>query len=275
MPARDRITKSYIDTPDGQVHLRIAGAGGRVVLMVHWTPLTGRLYAGIAEILAAAGFRVIMPDLLGYGRSDPRPDPWSMAAYADNLLNLLKGLNVTQCVVLGGHNGASIAIEMALQSAVVRGVILDGLPVLTPELRAAFANLRESPRPSVKEDGSHATLAWDRTVGLLKMYIPGFEVSDVTLDMVHLTLKDYLETDFVTAGAVAASFDAEIELPKVNQPIFLLGAELETLAASFPIAQALRPEAKGHFFKGHHPLLMQGREVEYVEAILPFLEAHA
>jgi len=274
MPARDRIPKSYIDTPHGQVHLRIAGAGSRVVLMLHWTPLTGRFYAGIAENLAARGFRAIMPDLLGYGRSDPRPDPWSMAAYGENLLGVLQALGVYDCVVLGGHNGASIAIEMALKSAAVRGVILDGVPVLTPELRAAFANLRESPRPSVKEDGSHATLAWDRTVGLLKMYIPGFEVNDASLDMIHLTLKDYLETDFVTAGAVAASFDAEIELPKVTQPVFLLGAELETLAASFPIAQALRPEAGSHFFAGHHPLLVGGREQEYVDAIMPFLEAH-
>jgi haloalkane dehalogenase len=48
------------------------------VLLLHGRPMWGYLYRTMIPTLVAAGYRVIMPDLIGFGRSDKPVDP---AAY--------------------------------------------------------------------------------------------------------------------------------------------------------------------------------------------------
>src|SRR5260370_39209743 len=69
----------------GGVTLELDDLGrGAPVLLLHGFPTTRRLWAGVAPALAEAGYRVLAPDLAGYGASsaaagvsigkaDPRP----------------------------------------------------------------------------------------------------------------------------------------------------------------------------------------------------------
>ncbi|MGH2884330.1 MAG: alpha/beta fold hydrolase, partial [Solirubrobacteraceae bacterium] len=52
---------------------------GRPVVLLHGFPDSGRLWRHQVPALADAGFRVIVPDLRGYGRSDK---PAEVEAYA-------------------------------------------------------------------------------------------------------------------------------------------------------------------------------------------------
>jgi haloalkane dehalogenase len=66
----------YADVPDGEGGvLRMAWvedgpADGPVVLLLHGEPSWSYLYRTTIPVLAAAGLRVIAPDLVGFGRSD-------------------------------------------------------------------------------------------------------------------------------------------------------------------------------------------------------------
>lgn len=263
--------KGYVDTRAGQVFYRQAGHG-RPLLLLHWTPLSSRMYRHIMPLLAARGFACIAPDLPGYGRSDPRPERWSMPEYAGVMLEVLDALGHTCVSVLGGHNGSSVAAEIARQAPErTDALILDGAPLLTPELRAAFAQLAESQPPVTREDGSHASQAFTTAVALLREYIPGFEVTDETLPLIYETLIDYLETDFVSSGPIAGRYDLAQTLPLLTTRTLLLGAERDTLASHFErAAERLRP-AHRHFFPGHHPLHFPSRAVEYVDVLTDFL----
>ncbi|MCC5860510.1 MAG: alpha/beta fold hydrolase [Gammaproteobacteria bacterium] len=263
--------KRYVDTRAGQVFCRCLGAG-RPLLLVHWTPLSSRMYRHIMPLLAAQGFACIAPDLPGYGRSDPRPERWSMPEYAGVMLEVLDTLGHAQACVLGGHNGSSVAAEMARQAPErTTAVVLDGVPLLTPELRAAFARLSTAARPATRADGSHATQGFDTAVALLREYIPGFEVSDETLPLVYETLIDYLETDFVSSGPIAGAYDLAEALPELTRPVLLLGAERDSLAGNFAGATALLTSPRTHLFAGHHPIHFPSRAAEYVEVIADFL----
>jgi pimeloyl-ACP methyl ester carboxylesterase len=261
--------KRYVDTAFGQVHLREAGSGGRALLLIHWTPLSGRMYEAVAPFFVDPGYQVLAPDLLGYGRSDARPAEWSIAAWADNLAEMLDGLGVARADVLGGHNGASVAVELALRhGARVEALVLDGCPLLTDELRAAFRSLAAAPRPTAE---AAPRLAFDRTVGLLKEYMPGFEVDDRTIERVWPAMIDYLSTDFVSSGPVAGAYDLAARLPLVRHSTLLLGAEHDTLASSFAEAtRLLRPMAQ-HMFAGHHPIHFPARAAEYAGVVTRFL----
>ncbi|HRX88018.1 MAG TPA: hypothetical protein P5528_01115, partial [Steroidobacteraceae bacterium] len=69
--------RAYADTPDGQVHYRVAGTGQPIVLM-HWAPSSGRQHEQLLPLLAARGFRAFAPDLMGYGDSDKPDRQWSI-----------------------------------------------------------------------------------------------------------------------------------------------------------------------------------------------------
>lgn len=265
--------KRYVDTTAGQVFCRGLGEG-QALLLVHWTPLSSRMYRHVMPLFAARGFACIAPDLPGYGRSDPRPQRWRIPDYAGVMLEVLDALGHDTACVLGGHNGSSVAAEIARQApARATAVVLDGVALLTPELRAAFTRLAQAPRPQTCADGSHESQAFVTAVALLREYIPGFEVTDETLPLVYETLVDYLETDFISSGPVAGRYDVSEVLPQLAPPALMLGAELDTLAGNFDTAAGLLPSARSHLFPGHHPIHFPSRAAEYVEVITEFLHA--
>lgn len=246
--------KRYVDTPAGQVHLREEGAGPPLLLL-HMTPLSGAMFAHLGP--AFPGVRLLAPDLLGYGRSDPRGDPWQVADWADSLVSVLDAAGVERAAVYGAHVGAAVALELAVRHpARVSRLLLDGLPFLTPELRAAFAAIGSAPRP--------ATLG--EVVGRVEALLGEYGAGDP-----FAAMADYLATGFVSSAPVMAAWDAAPLLAAVRAPLLVLGAEGDSQAASFAATRALRPEAEAHRWPGTHPLHDRARAEEFAAPVRRFL----
>jgi pimeloyl-ACP methyl ester carboxylesterase len=273
--AKDTIPKGYADTQFGQVHYRLLRGGPCALVLIHWLPLSSRMYAHIMPALADAGFTVLAVDLLGYGRSDPRPAAWSMAQWGDTVMDAASALGIERAGVLGGHSGACVATEIALNHPHrVSHLILDGCALPTPELRATFAKMGAAPRPTPQEDGAHESLIWRTAHGMIKHYIPDYAPERDGLERIWPAMLDYLETDFVSSAPISGPYDLGARLPELIGPTLLLGAEKDTLAASFPVARTLAPGAAHHFFQGDHPIHFPARAAEYVAPIVSFLHAH-
>jgi len=69
-----------------------------------------------AESFAAAGFRVILPDLIGFGYSDKPLNlgNYSLKLFCDTLMAGLKAMGVDKCSFVGNSLGGGIAIQIAL-----------------------------------------------------------------------------------------------------------------------------------------------------------------
>jgi pimeloyl-ACP methyl ester carboxylesterase len=88
---------------------------GRPVLLLHGFPDSGRLWRHQAPVLAEAGFRVIVPDLRGYGRSS-KPEAvgaYSIPVLAGDVMAVLGDLGISKAHVVGHDWGAALAWALA------------------------------------------------------------------------------------------------------------------------------------------------------------------
>ena len=81
---------------------------GPVVLLIHAFPLNNAMWSPQLEPLSSR-FRVIAPDIRGFGESQP-PSPWSMEDMADDLNALLDALEAKDAAIAGVSIGGYIAL---------------------------------------------------------------------------------------------------------------------------------------------------------------------
>lgn len=98
---------------------------GMPLLFVHGFPLDHRMWDGQCEVLSQS-YRVIAPDLRGFGRSKSADEKVTMQQFADDLAILLDALGVSEPVVLCGLSmGGYVAFEFARRhNDRLRGLVL-------------------------------------------------------------------------------------------------------------------------------------------------------
>lgn len=88
---------------------------GPAVLLIHGIPTSSLLWRQVIPVLAEQ-YRVIVPDMLNYGRSDkPSRADVSIAAQARLMFGLLDGLGVGRAHVVGHDIGGGVAQIMAVR----------------------------------------------------------------------------------------------------------------------------------------------------------------
>jgi pimeloyl-ACP methyl ester carboxylesterase len=88
---------------------------GLPILLIHGHPFDRTLWAPQVTALTAAGYRVVTPDLRGYGRSSVTPGKVLLADFADDLAALLDHLGIERAVVGGVSMGGQITMEFQLR----------------------------------------------------------------------------------------------------------------------------------------------------------------
>src|SRR2546428_10512615 len=90
---------------------------GEPVLLLHGFPTTRRLWSQVAPRLAEAGYRVLAPDLVGYGESEPAPGVGvGMVNQARWMLELLDRPGIQQAAVVA-HDVGTAAAQLMLVRA--------------------------------------------------------------------------------------------------------------------------------------------------------------
>jgi pimeloyl-ACP methyl ester carboxylesterase len=99
-----------VDVNGVGIEFEVTGEGEPVVLL-HGFPDTGRLWRNQVPALADAGFRVIVPDLRGYGASDKpaEVDAYAIPFLAGDVLGVLDHLGIERAHVVGHDWGAALA----------------------------------------------------------------------------------------------------------------------------------------------------------------------
>ncbi len=86
--------------------LKPANANGKTVLLLHGKNFNGAYWRQTAQALADKGFRVIMPDQVGFGKSSkPTAIQYTFQLLARNTKALLDSLQINKVAVLGHSMG--------------------------------------------------------------------------------------------------------------------------------------------------------------------------
>jgi 2-hydroxymuconate-semialdehyde hydrolase len=118
-----------IQLRDVRVRLEDDGQGAPLLLL-HGFPATRHLWSQVAPRLVGAGFRVLTPDLVGYGDSEaPVGVRVDMASQARWMFELLERVGAARPVVIAHDVGSAAAqLMVADRPESIRGlVVLDGV----------------------------------------------------------------------------------------------------------------------------------------------------
>ena len=199
----------FIDLDGARLYYYAAGSrgAGEPVVFVHGFATSGHLWSEVVSLMPA-GHRLVVLDLLGYGRSDPPgTHALTLRAHAARVAGLLDALGVREACVVGHGLGGGVAQALALhwprrvsRLALVSSIGFARWPTRDVKIaRTALALLRRLPpawllsmvRAELERgyrDASHAVHSIDK-------YLRPFSTSDGRDALVrHIAALDARET---------------------------------------------------------------------------------
>jgi pimeloyl-ACP methyl ester carboxylesterase len=89
-------------------------SNGRIVVLMHGKNFGGYYWRDVAQALATAGYRVIVPDQIGWGKSSKPEIRYSFQLLAANTAQLLDVLGIKTAALVGHSTGGMLAVRFAL-----------------------------------------------------------------------------------------------------------------------------------------------------------------
>lgn len=142
------LSMAYVDTGPRDA--------AETLLLLHGEPMWGYLYRKMIPVFEAAGFRVVVPDLIGFGRSDKPVEPtaYSYSNHVGWVSALLKHLDLRGVTIFGQDWGGLIGgrvlgenierfARAVFSNTDLPGSSMFGVPGLEPQGRLDPDMLRE------------------------------------------------------------------------------------------------------------------------------------
>lgn len=256
--------RGYVTIPEGQVHYREEGSGEPLVLL-HQASFSSEEFRELIPLLNPR-YRVIAPDMLGYGMSDPNPPGYDIKDYARAGIGFLQALGVKRASFIGIHTGAAIAVELAaVYPEAVDKLVLYGMPSFTPDVREACVKSRMFSPVEVKADGSHLERLWRAAIAMGDKAAP------------EIWNMNVVAMGMASGGAFHGEhaifrFDEEARLPLVKAPTLLVTGTLERFFRHrLDATRKMLPRCRTQVIEGTSSFAALEKPAELARAALEFL----
>jgi pimeloyl-ACP methyl ester carboxylesterase len=199
----------FLDLSGARIYYYAAGTRGAgvPVVLIHGFPTSSHLWSELVPLLPP-GHRIVVLDLLGFGRSDPPYEAdLSLAGHAGRLIEVFNVLGIAKACVVGHGLGGGIAQSAATRYpdrvshlGLLNTIALDGWMSMKIKLARVFAPLtRHLPASIIMSEVRNALLGGysDRDIGnrSLDMYLRPFATKEGRDALVrHLLALDARET---------------------------------------------------------------------------------
>ncbi|MFB9052384.1 alpha/beta fold hydrolase [Formosa undariae] len=127
---------------------------GKNIMLLHGKNFNGAYWKTTIERLTQAGFRVIVPDQIGFGKSS-KPDHfhYTFQQLAQNTKAVLDTLNITKTAVLGHSMGGMVATRFALMYPELTEKLILENPIGLEDwkLKAPYQSVEENYKNELKK----------------------------------------------------------------------------------------------------------------------------
>ncbi|OMC33125.1 hypothetical protein A5742_14610 [Mycolicibacterium fortuitum] len=263
----------FITATDGvQIHCQDIGRGPAVVLIAGFG-LDGSIWGDTATRLIQSGYRVILLDQRGHGRSDKPVDGYDLPQLSSDVRCVLDGLGVTRATLVGHSFGGQVAMHAAVTMPDrVDRLVLVGSNGVRGSRSAVFpfGLLADSLMPAMCGAEMDHRVAARRNGIVLAFSTPPPE--DLARTMVATSLQ---LPQWAALAIFETMFTADLtaELDTLNQPVLqVLGIEdrvhsvkgARWVAERLKDAELVEVPGCGHFPMLEHP-------AAFADALLAFL----
>lgn len=199
------------------IHLKEAGSGPAVVFLHGSGPGASGAsnFRQNYEAFVDAGYRVILPDLIGYGASSkPEGIDYTLALFTDTMYDALRQNGIEHAILVGNSLGGGVALQMTLDHPEFTGKLVLMAPGCIEEQAEYF-----------------------KMPGIAKM-VSGFGGPDFTLEEQKRLVSNLVHPDF--AGRISDSLIAERYAVARTQPKDVL-ARMRTPNLSPRLGEIAKP----------------------------------
>lgn len=250
-----------VPLPDLTINCASAGSGPPVLLL-HGHPQTHVVWRKVAPRLVEAGYRVIAPDLRGYGdsdkpESDPSHLPYSKRVMATDQVALMEHLGHDTFSVVGHDRGGRVAHRLALDfpDAVERLVVLDIAPTLTMYCRTnqEFATRYFWWFFLIQPDGLPEKMIASDPEYFLRRHIAGQVKIEGSVEEVAIAeyLRSYRDPatlhaiceDYRAAASIDLEHDRADRTSRINAPLLAIWGEQSVVGELYDVAATWQEKA--------------------------------
>jgi pimeloyl-ACP methyl ester carboxylesterase len=257
------------------MHLAFDDDGpGPVVVLLHGFPLDRSMWRHQRSSVGAV-YRVICPDFRGHGTSAAPDGIYTVDSMADDVLELLDGLQLFDPLVIGGLSmGGYVALSIAVRYPErVKGLMLMDSRAAADTPEAAKA--REELARQVEESGKTEPVI---EAMLPKLFCRGtFEHHPEIVAKMHARMsKTPARTISGTLRGLAIRPDRTGDLPSIKVPTLVLAGiedklipweESERVAGLLPDARLVKIPEAGHVAPIENPKAVDAAIFEFLERV--------
>jgi len=134
------VRMAYMDVaPVGQPN-------GRTVVLLHGMNFFGEYWTGTIDVLRKQGFRVVVPDQIGFGRSSKPIIPYNFHDMALNTRKLLEHLGISKAAIVGHSMGGMLTARFAASypDMTERAVIYNPIGLTDPRWERPWRSTEEA-----------------------------------------------------------------------------------------------------------------------------------
>ncbi len=159
------VRMAYMDVPP------VGQPNGRTVVLFHGMNFGGFYFGGVIDALRKEGFRVVVPDQIGFGRSSKPIIPYNFHDMALNSSKLLESLGITKAAIVGHSMGGMLAARFAASysNMTERAVLYDPIGLTDTRWERPWHSADETYKATMAE--SHDQL-YQASYGVIRRYFP-------------------------------------------------------------------------------------------------------
>ncbi len=159
------VRMAYMDVPP------IGQPNGRTVVLFHGMNFGGFYFAGPIDALRKEGFRVVVPDQIGFGRSSKPVIPYNFHDMALNSRKLLESLGIAKVSIVGHSMGGMLATRFAASFPDIteRAVIYDPIGLTDIRYERPWRSADEAYKATMAQTNDQR---WQAFYANIRRYFP-------------------------------------------------------------------------------------------------------